>query len=194
MPPSRETEIKLPVADADTFRRKLKKLGFKIVTGRRFESNRLFDFKDRHLRKEQCLLRLRFENDDCKVTFKGRPVYSHHFKIRHETETRVGDGESLRGIFKGLGLREVFRYDKYRTTFAARRDAGRRHPPLVELDETPIGTYAELEGPRRWITKTAGKLGYSPSDYITESYATLYFRRCKRLGVKPKDMVFKRRK
>jgi adenylate cyclase class 2 len=44
----------------------------------------------------------------------------------------------------------------------------------VVVDETPIGSFCEIEGPSRWIDATAKKLEVSPGDYITKNYATLF--------------------
>lgn len=190
----RETEIKLPVSDPWALKRRLKTLGFRTAVARHFESNRLFDFPDLRLRRARCLLRLRLEGARCVVTFKGAPLRSREYKVRAEVETHVEDGRRLRQVFEGLGLREVFRYDKYRTTSARQRAAGRRRPPVVDFDETPIGTYVELEGPRRWIDAVARELGYGRGDYIAASYAALYFEKCRAEGKRPGNMVFRRAK
>ncbi len=42
------------------------------------------------------------------------------------------------------------------------------------IDETPLGVYAELEGPSEWIDATAGKLGISESEFITLSYGRIF--------------------
>jgi adenylate cyclase class 2 len=42
------------------------------------------------------------------------------------------------------------------------------------VDETPIGNYAELEGPAEWIDRVAARLGIDPSQYITLSYGRLF--------------------
>ena len=208
----REIEVKLEVRDPRALKRRLAELGFRRVQARHFESNRLFDFPDRALRKAKRLLRLRFAKGRSLVTFKGRPVQSRDYKMRAEVETEVEDGRRLREILESVGLQEVFRYDKYRTAYApgfgrkgtgasgasaARR--GRRTgkaPERCEVvcDETPIGNYLELEGPRRWIDEVARQLGYRRWDYITSSYAALYERRCAEQGKKPGNMVFIARK
>ena len=109
------------------------------------------------------------------------------------------------------GLREVFRYDKYRTEYAPwagrkdtvrpegtvghRRGPTRRAPERGALvyDETPIGNYLELEGPKPWIDEVAGRLGYERPDYIILSYAALYSRKCREQGNRPANMVFSAR-
>jgi len=195
MAASRETEIKLPVAHLGAIRRRLKALGFRVLEARRFESNRLFDFPDQRLRRSRRLLRLRFENKECLLTFKGPPLASLRHKVRVETETHLEDGEAAREIFFSLGLNETFRYDKFRTTYARPGgDVKRRKPPLAELDETPIGSFLELEGPARWIDAVARELGYRPADYVTASYAALYFEDCRHKGKRPRNMVFRPRR
>ena len=42
------------------------------------------------------------------------------------------------------------------------------------IDETPLGVYAELEGPGEWIDATADRLGISGSEFITLSYGRIF--------------------
>jgi len=58
------------------------------------------------------------------------------------------------------------------------------------LDETPIGTYVELEGPGGAIDRAARELGYSKRDYVLKNYLTLYVDECRRKGIEPAHMVF----
>ena|SRR5437773_728251 len=207
---SKEIEIKLEVRDPRALKRRLAELGFRRVKARHFESNRLLDFPNFALRKAQRVLRLRFVDGKCLLTFKGAPARSRHYKVRTELETEVEDGRGLKEILEGAGLREVFRYDKYRTEYApgagrqdivrpkrtVRRRGSTRRAERRELvyDETPIGNYLELEGPKRWIDEVAGRLGYERPDYIILSYAALYHRKCREQGKRPANMVFPSRK
>jgi len=50
-----------------------------------------------------------------------------------------------------------------------------------------------LEGPQRWIDEVARQLGYSRQDYIKESYAALYRKKCQREGKTPGNMLFRNR-
>jgi adenylate cyclase, class 2 len=85
-----------------------------------------------------------------------------------------------------LGLRPAFCYEKFRTTYALRG-----LPQLkVELDETPVGIYLELEGPVTSIDRGARLLGYVRKDYLKDSYGSLYLAECKRSGHKPGNMLF----
>jgi adenylate cyclase class 2 len=87
-------------------------------------------------------------------------------------------------------LCEVFSYEKFRTIYAppGKRDVA--EAPQVVLDETPIGNYLELEGPQRWIDLVARQLGYPRREYITDSYATLYRKKCQTEHKTPGNMIF----
>jgi adenylate cyclase class 2 len=91
----------------------------------------------------------------------------------------------LHQILTSIGFKASFRYEKYRTEFRLGGLAG-----VVTVDETPIGVFLELEGPGDWIDETAKGLGFSPEDYILESYGRLYVADCERRGIEPTNMVF----
>jgi len=190
MVPHTEIEVKLEVHDPTVLKRRLRQLGFRVVKARHFESNALFDFRGGHIRKSRCLLRLRAAQGQGVVTFKGAPVRSGRYKVRPEIETQVADGDRMRQIFEHLGLREAFRYEKYRTILAPGPPVGLKLKAEVVYDETPIGDYIELEGPKRWIDRVAKQLGYNRTDYISRSYAALYLSRCRERRIKPGNMVF----
>ena len=120
------------------------------------------------------------------LTFKGPPLPAKH-KTREELELEISSAGTMGTIIERLGLRPVFRYEKYRAEFRRPGSAG-----TVTLDETPIGWYLELEGAPRWIDRTARELGFSEEDYITASYGALYQQWRPLHGVKPADMVFRR--
>ncbi|MFB3921818.1 MAG: class IV adenylate cyclase [Terriglobia bacterium] len=187
-----ETEIKLEVHDRKAVKRRLKKLGLRVIQPRHFEGNGLFDFQDLRLWKARCLLRLRQEGKRWLLTYKGTPLDSREYKIRREIETLVSDGPAVREILNALGFHEAFRYEKFRTVYAASSKSPREGSNQLLLDETPIGDYLELEGSKRWIDHVARELGYGREDYITASYASLYRQACEKLGKKPASMVFEK--
>jgi adenylate cyclase, class 2 len=192
--PSIETEIKLKVRALGPIRQQLQNLGFVVAKRRRFERNVLFDTSDDRLRRAGCLLRLRSEAGRSWLTLKGPPRSSKRYKTRPEWEARISSAAALKSLLESLGLREVFRYEKFRTTFAARAATSLRTAGLVELDETPIGNFLELEGPGPWIDRTASRLGYEVGDYITASYGRLYELFRKARGRRPENMIFSRGK
>ena len=99
----------------------------------------------------------------------------------------------LSKIFEGLGLKGWFRYEKYRTTYRITASRNWGKGLLIELDETPIGTFVELEGPPEAIDRAAQELGFSQSDYLLRNYLTLYVEQCRRSGIQPNHMVFSTR-
>ena len=185
----REIEIKLAVHDPRAVRRRLAELGFQRRSKRQFERNLLYDFPDRRLRKEGSLVRLRFAGGRSLLTFKGRRVRQGRFKERPEIETRVSDGLETGRLLEALGLRVAFHYEKYRTLYRKPGDAAHHE---VTLDETPIGTYLEIEGRRGWIDQVARGLGYLNHDYVSASYGRLYLGWCDAHGREPSNMVFRR--
>lgn len=184
-----EIEIKLPVHDPRAVRRRLAELGFRRASKRYLERNILFDFPHRGLRKKGSLLRLRSERGRSLLTFKGPRLGSGRFKERTEIEARVQGGAEIAAIFRELGLFPAFRYEKYRTLYRRKSDPDHAE---VSFDETPVGVYLEIEGPKRWIDQVARGLGYRRPDYITASYGRLYLGWCKAHRRKAGDMVFQR--
>ena len=83
-----------------------------------------------------------------------------------------------------------FRYEKYRTTFCLPVSKAWAKGLLIELDETPIGTFVELEGPAAAIDRAATEMGFSRRDYVLKNYLTLYVEYCLRKGEQPAHMLF----
>lgn len=167
--PSSEVEIKLRVPDAGDARSRLDAAGFRVTRERVLESDTVYDRAERDLRRAGLLLRLRSAGGVALLTFKGPATDARH-KMREEIETRVADGGACAAILERLGYEPAFRYEKYRTEYSREGEAGH-----VLLDETPIGDFLEIEGPPEWIDRTARKLGFPETDYITATYASLFF-------------------
>ncbi len=112
----------------------------------------------------------------------SRPAY----KVRQEFEFSITDPGAFRRVLAALGFKPSFYYEKRRTTYRLRQFPGL----IVELDETPIGVFLELEGPRAAISRVRSALGYRRRDAILVSYGALYFAHCLARGVRPGDMLF----
>jgi adenylate cyclase class 2 len=179
--PKTEVEIKLRVTDADDGRLRLRKAGFRLAKHRVFEKNVVFDTPGSTLRRRGLLLRLRSSGRRSLVTFKGASTPGKH-KTRKEIEFELKDGEAFAVVLEALGFQPSFLYEKYRREYVEKGAATGR----AMLDETPVGTFLELEGPPGWIDRTARRLGFRESDYITATYAELH--RSARTG--RRDMVF----
>jgi adenylate cyclase, class 2 len=181
-----ETEVKFAVKDGPALERRLKDFGFQEITPRTFERNILFDTPDRRLRSHQEILRVRRYGTQWVLTHKCLPGNldpAARHKQRVETETTVGDGEALATIFENLGYRASFIYEKWRTEYAD----GTGH---CVLDETPIGLYAELEGPGDWIDATGKRLGVDPNEFMTLSYGRLFEEWQQRTGSPAEHLTF----
>lgn len=172
LPPMKsiETEVKFRVSDGADLERRLSGLGFRQVTPRTFERNVLYDTPERRLRADGQILRIREYGPKWVITHKGLPANNSaeaRHKQRIETETEVADGEALGLIFEAIGLQPAFIYEKWRTEWAD--ETGH-----CVLDETPLGTFAELEGPPEWIDQTGDRLGVEQSEFMTLSYGRLF--------------------
>jgi adenylate cyclase class 2 len=170
---SAEIELKFPVASLSSFERQLDRAGFHLDTPRTFESNTLYDTPNRDLKARGEILRVREYGARQVVTHKRHPDdedTSSIYKTRIETESDVSDGSVFAEIFTRLGYGPAFRYEKYRSEY--------RHPDSpgahLVLDETPIGNFAELEGPTDWIDRMLVELGVDPGTCVTQSYGKLF--------------------
>lgn len=180
-----ETEVKIPVTDLDAAGDRLRAAGFHLHVARAFEANTLYDTGNQTLRASGRILRLRRVADRNVITFKGQERNGAH-KTREEIETVVDSLEAVHEILVRLGYQPVFRYEKFRTEYKRPEDGH----GIVTLDQTPIGNFLELEGAPEWIDATAHLLGFSPSNYLLDSYGKLYLADCERRGVEPANMVF----
>jgi adenylate cyclase class 2 len=209
----RETEIKLLIKDLPGLLARLRALGVK-PRGRVLERNTLFDTDTSDIRHRGRMLRLRTETP-APVHFAqggarrmiltakfpappGEKGLAGRYKENIEREVLLRDPirrpprakRTLRDrgwsfALGCLGLRSKFRYEKYRTTFRLRGVE-------VDLDETPVGTFLELEGAPGAIDRAARDLGFSPRDYIQATYYDLYVADRRRKGRPVRHMVFGR--
>jgi adenylate cyclase class 2 len=177
-----EREVKLRFTSPEAAREVVLQSGATPLRGRRLQEDCLLDTEDGALRDRGAVLRVRLEAGKSRITFKGPPLPS-PVKVREELETVVGDGEVVVGILEELGLRSWFRYQKYREEFAY-------EDVILAIDETPVGTFVELEGSEDGIATVAKLLGRSPGEYVLDSYRTLFVRWQREQQVTGRDMVF----
>lgn len=177
-----EREIKLRFDSAAEARQAIIGIGATPVRGRRLQEDCLLDTADERLRGQRSVLRVRMEQGRSILTFKG-PVQPSPMKLREERETIVSDGETMLYVLERLGLAVWFRYQKYREEFGS-LDA------IIALDETPIGTFVEIEGSEAAITEISLSLGRTACDYILDSYRWLHAQHCATHGLERRDMLF----
>jgi adenylate cyclase, class 2 len=177
-----EREIKLRYDSVESARAAVLAAGATPLLGRRLQEDALLDTEDESLRIRRCVLRIRLENGNSRITFKG-PVQPSAMKLRDEFETIVGDGQLLLRIFEELGFHVWFRYEKYREEFC-------HEEVIVAVDETPVGVFVEIEGSEQGITTMAKLLGRRPEDYIVDSYRGLFLQCRDAAGITGPDMLF----
>ncbi len=173
-----ETEIKIRIDEPEKVRAAVRDLGARLVRERHLEDNVLYEDPRGALRASGSVLRLRRTPGAAVLTYKGPRKVEGGVRSRPEIETGVADPDALHAILLGLGLRPGFRYQKYREVYEWEGQE-------IVVDETPIGTFVEIEGDHDGIARAATRLGYSPRDYVVESYVALFF-----AGGGKGDMVF----
>jgi adenylate cyclase, class 2 len=178
LPSPVESEIKLRMPGPSEARALVDRIGATPSRPRHFEDNVLFDDAASSLRASGRALRLRRTDAGAVVTYKGPRVMGTGVKSRPEIEVTVGDADAAQQVLEALGYRKAFRYQKYRQAFRW-RDAE------IVVDETPIGTFLEVEGPIETIHAAAAALGRGPADYVEDSYAALFL-----ASGRSGDMVF----
>jgi adenylate cyclase, class 2 len=208
----REIEIKLHIGDLVELRAKLRRLRARAAP-RMFEVNVLYDTSAADLRLTGRLLRIRMEAlAPSKATGKGggriarrsstaargvltykapttgmtRSIEARRYKEREEIEVEFHPADGLEPILRALGFRPGFRYEKFRTEYRLAKLKGL----CLDVDETPIGDYLELEGSPAAIDRAAKLLGFNAQDYITATYWDLYVADCRGRGATPSDLVF----
>jgi adenylate cyclase class 2 len=179
---AKEVEIKFRVSDEQSLARDLRRAGFNQITPSTHEMNVLYDLPRQKLRKRGELLRLRQYGDKWVLTHKAKSMAGRH-KVRVERETAIENGKQMDSILRALGFAPTFRYEKYRAEWSD----GKGH---VVVDKTPIGNFGEIEGPARWIDRTAKALGILPADYITQTYAPMFFEWKRRTRSPAMEMTF----
>jgi len=180
-----EIEVKIRwTADAATARDRIERAGYSILEARTLESDTVFDRAANELRDAGQLLRLRRSGAHAIATYKG-PPHAGPYKTREEIEFSLSDAAAFTQVLDRLGYRPSFRYEKYRTKFAAPGEPG-----IVSIDETPIGIFLELEGEPDWIDRTAARMGIPRAEYLVSSYASLYLLYLRTHPTAPRDMTF----
>lgn len=175
-----EREVKLPFATPDEARAAIRAAGATPLRSRRLQEDALLE--NDALRERGCTLRIRSEAGKSLLTFKG-PVLPGSMKMREEYETVMDDGRVALRVFEELGLRVSFRYEKYREEYSAA-------DVTIAIDETPIGTFIEIEGGEESILAMTKALGKSPAEFVLDSYRGLFFKHREQSGGAGAHMVF----
>lgn len=198
-----EIEVKLQITNLQALLAQLKRIGA-VSHGRVLERNTLFDTPESDFRRSGRLIRVRIETPARANGLRGGQAQAvltvkapatpvslktkfSQYKERSEREVHLSHAAPFLRSLANLGLRPGFRYEKFRTSFV--------HRGLhLDLDETPVGVFLELEGQPQSIDRAAKALGFAPQDYSRATYWDLYAADCRRRRVAPKNMLFRARK
>jgi adenylate cyclase class 2 len=181
--PMVETEVKFLLGDLPSLASRLESLGAELVIPETHEYNLKFDRPDRSLATSFQVLRLRRDRR-IRLTYKAPGKIIDGVNSRREIEFEADDFDSARAFLEALGYEVSFIYEKYRATYEIDQVE-------VVLDRTPIGDFAELEGPNgTTIAALAGKLGLDWEKRTTGSYPLLFQVARDRLGLDARDMTF----
>lgn len=160
-----EVEQKFKVKTPAVVRRKIKKLGGKLVKKGQ-EKNELWDCKGM-IRRQASVLRVREVKGKGLLTFKG-PKLKSRFKRRLEIEMPV-DPKRIRIVLQSMDFKITARYEKYREEYKL----GKAHVTIDRLSR--LGWFSEIEAPAASIMKIAGKLGFTKKDREERSYLEMIY-------------------
>jgi len=161
-----ETEVKFFLKDVNVIRNRIIKLGAGSV-GRVFETNIVFEDKNKSLIQKNSLLRLR-QDTKTTLTFKSRPpVRDEHFKTLRELEIEVSDFSTTKLILESLGFHNEMIYEKWRETLML-------NSTTFCIDTMPFGDFLEIEGPKKDIKKLASRINLEWRKRIIFNYHEVF--------------------
>ncbi|NOG49693.1 MAG: class IV adenylate cyclase [Chloroflexi bacterium] len=148
-----------------------------------FERNVRSDDAAGSLTAAGAVLRLRFDSR-ARLTYKGPGVVSGGVISRFEAEVEVSDFDVMNLILTHLAFRQVFVYDKYRTTF-------RCEGCEVTLDEfrhTASSSRSKVNAAR--LKRAASELALSTARPVPHSYAGAFERVRRNMNLPFTDATF----
>ncbi|MGC8915776.1 MAG: class IV adenylate cyclase [Thermoanaerobaculum sp.] len=178
-----EQELKFRVGSLEVLRGLLSQHGAHRESPPDLERNWVLDDVAGSLRARGVLLRVRTWGCKAWLTFKGPATFEGGIKSRQEIETEVANGEVTLAILSAVGFAVAFYYEK-------KRELWRWGDVAVALDETPMGSFVELEGPPGALAPCARSLGLELDHGLRASYLELWGEHRRRYPRAPAFMVF----
>lgn len=161
-----EIEIKVRLEGFSGWPERLSALGYRERYPLQPEHSTLWD-REGQLLAQESALRIRRYGGRTLLTWKGPRTPDPRLKIRPERETGVEDAEAMAGILRGLGFSPWMAMEKQRAVWEG-------HGLVVCLDQTPFGTFIELEGSRSHIEAAFQRLGLDATAIEPRSYPALF--------------------
>lgn len=177
-----ETEVKFFITDPIRLREKIISLGA-LSGGNIFETNIIFEDKDKNFIKNKSLLRLRKDSKNT-LTFKSQLSDSDsRFKMLRELEVEVSDFPTTIKILESLGFIKEQIYEKWRETLVL-------GSTYFCIDKIPCGDFLEIEGSKEEIMEYASLLGLDWKERILLNYLELFDILIKGLNLTFSDITF----
>lgn len=163
-----ESELKFLDVNLGRLSGLLKKKEGAEFLGRYFETNQVYDYPDRSLKKKGVLLRLREKQGKAVLTVKRPPEVMKPtiFKVFEEFETMVGDFDTMQTMLEAVGFAKAFAYEKV-------REKWRFMECTICLDTLPYGDFAEIEGTAETLPACAYELGLDLNETTKATYHML---------------------
>lgn len=175
-----EREYKFRVESLGAVAEKLTEVDAERVERSVLERNWLLDRNSR-FRDSGRVLRLRLDGSGALLTYKGPVRHEEGARVRTEVEVGVSDVEQARALLVALGYEQAGYYEKRRATWMLGSTE-------IALDETPIGSFVEVEGER--AGEVVSLLGFDAGEAEERSYVALYEAYRVDHPEAPVDMVF----
>lgn len=162
-----EYEARFLNIDKGAYRKKLEKLGAKLISPERLMRRRTYDFPDKRLAQNKSWLRVRDEGDRVTISLKQRGSLTLDGIKEHQIETN--DFDQTCDLFLNMGM-IVKAYQE------TRREKWLLQDVEITIDSWPwIPVLTEIEGPdEASVRKTAKKLDFNFKDAIYGSIADTY--------------------
>lgn len=173
-----ETEVKIKIDNLDAIKNKILEMRAELFKKRALQVDIAYDSKNKLKKNGECL-RIR---DNTILTYKGPKQKGSKMKIREEIEVMVDNGKYLEEILGKLGYFAVQKKEKYRESYIF-------HLTQICLDETPMGSFLEIEGSKEGVLDVAKRLGFCEKDFNSQSYGQIWEEYAKKNKIKG-EMVF----
>jgi adenylate cyclase class 2 len=113
---------------------------------------------------EKSFLRIRSENNNTFITFKGEKK-ENKLNVREEIEFIVDTNiDVVKKLFSSIGFKDYFEYEKLRANFSLNNC-------ILSIDKLPNSEiYLEIEGDEKSVLETIDVLGYSEREIISKNY------------------------
>lgn len=135
-----------------------------------------FDNDFLQFQRKDKVLRLRKENKEAFIAFKGPRETHKDLIVREEIEPRISSFEDALLIIKNLNLKEVAKVEKKRTYFSIKKYSSLS----VTVDKYPfIGEYIEIEGNEDEVYLFLDRFNFDLDDTIKKNCKEIFLEYCK---------------